>query len=78
MTKYKVAKSEMKEVEKMKPVKRRYYTAEEVAEMMGVCTSTGYRVIRKLNEELQSQGYLTVAGKVDQAYFDSKMYGGAR
>ena len=53
-----------------------YYTAEEVAQIIGAKTCTGYKVIRELNQELKSKGYITIAGKVSKKYFDEKYYGG--
>lgn len=50
-------------------------TAEEVAEVLGVSKGHAYKLIRALNEELQAQGYLVVAGKVPTKYFQEKFYG---
>ena len=58
-------------------VARNYYTAKEVAEMLGICVSSAYKVIRQLNTELNDKGYITVTGKVSRAYFDEKVYKGA-
>ncbi len=41
-------------------------TASEVAEAMGVSKAYAYKVIQRLNKELQAKGYLTVAGKVNR------------
>ena len=43
-------------------------TAGEVAETLGVSKGHAYKLIRELNEELQSKGYLVVAGKVPKAF----------
>lgn len=53
-----------------------YLNADEVAEAMDVSRSTAYRVIKKLNDELNGRGYLTVAGKVSKKYFAERIYGG--
>ncbi|HBB28309.1 MAG TPA: transcriptional regulator [Clostridiales bacterium] len=53
-----------------------YYTAEEVAQIIGTKTCTGYKVIRELNAELKAKGFITIAGKVSVKYFDEKYYGG--
>lgn len=53
---------------------KNYYTAVEVADMLGVCTSTGYRIIRELNDELKRKGYITIAGRVSKAYFKERTY----
>lgn len=54
-----------------------YYTATEVAEILGVCVNTAYQKIRRLNDELKAKGYITVAGKVNKKFFNEKYYGGA-
>ena len=51
-----------------------YYTAAEVAEILGVSLSTAYREIRCLNDELKAQGYLIVPGKISKRYFGEKTY----
>lgn len=53
---------------------RKFLCAEDVAKMLGVSTVTGYRIIKRLNDELKAQGYITIAGKVSKRYFDEKVY----
>ena len=43
-----------------------YYTASEVAEMVGVGRTSAYGIIKKLNQELAKAGYLVVDGKLLQ------------
>ena len=50
------------------------YTAEEVAAILGVSRSTAYREIKRLNAELEAQGYITVTGKISKRYFHEKSY----
>ena len=50
-------------------------TAGEVAETLGVSKGHAYKLKRELNEELQSKGYLVVAGKVPKAFWETKFYG---
>lgn len=50
-------------------------TAEDVAKELGVSKGHAYKLIRELNEELQSKGYLVVAGKVPKAFWKTKFYG---
>lgn len=52
-----------------------YYTAAEVAEMLGCSLTKSYAIIRQLNEELTKQGYIVLAGKVPIAYFKERYYG---
>ena len=50
-------------------------TAEEVAESMGISLGYAYKLLRKLNKELADQGYVTVAGKIPRAFWETKFYG---
>ena len=43
-------------------------TAAEVAETLGISKGHAYKLIRELNEELQSKGYLVVAGKYQRHF----------
>lgn len=52
----------------------KFLGAEDVAKTLGVSTVTGYRIIKKLNDELKAQGYITVAGKISKRYFYEKVY----
>ena len=58
-------------------LKRVYYTAQEITELIGCSPSKAYSIIRKLNAELEKGGYIGVRGKVPIAYFNEKCYGGA-
>ena len=42
---------------------------------MGISRSKAYQIVREINRELKSQGYLTVAGKCPAQYFKQKFYG---
>lgn len=52
-----------------------YYTAQEVADILGVSVASAYNRIREMNKELEKSGYLTIAGKVPIAYLQSKIFG---
>ena len=56
-------------------MRAQFITAAEVAEIMGVSRSKAYQIVREMNRELKSQGYLTVAGKCPAQYFKQKFYG---
>lgn len=56
---------------------KRYLNANDVAEYMDISVPMAYKIIRKLNDELVSQGYLVVAGRVSRKYFEQKVYGGS-
>lgn len=52
-----------------------YYTAQELSEILGVSLTYSYKLIRKLNKDLDARGYITIAGRVSKAYFNEKFYG---
>lgn len=52
-----------------------YLTANDVSEYMGISIPTAYKIIRKLNDELKAQGYITVSGKINRRYFELKAFG---
>lgn len=54
---------------------KRFLNASDVSEYMGVSLPMAYKIIRKLNDELKAQGYITVAGKISRKYFEQKVYG---
>ena len=56
---------------------KRFLTANDVAEYMGISVPMAYKIIRRLNNELVAQGYLVVAGRVNRAYFEKKIYCGS-
>lgn len=49
--------------------------AEEVAKTLNTSKGYAYRLIRKLNEEIEEKGMLVVKGKV-RAYYFVKRYSG--
>lgn len=56
---------------------KQFVEVKEVQETLGVSESVAYRVIRELNAQLKAAGYITIAGKVNRAYFVEKCcYGG--
>ncbi len=59
----------------MSDLKRIYYTAQEVAELLGISEGTSYRIIRALNKELSKKGFIVIAGKLPIKYFNEKYYG---
>lgn len=58
-------------------IKKLYYTADEIATMIGVGRTTSYKLVNQMNEELSKKGFLVVKGKVPKEYFDARYYGGA-
>lgn len=54
---------------------KNFLTAADVSEYMGVSVPMAYKIIRKLNDELRAQGYLTVSGRINRRYFEIKVNG---
>lgn len=50
-----------------------FMTVEEVAAELRVSKSKAYQIVRELNAELQKQGYLTVASRVNATFFHKKV-----
>ncbi len=59
---------------KAKVIESRFYNAQDVANILQVSTSFAYRLIKRLNTELEEQGKITVRGKISKRYFDEKVY----
>ena len=50
-------------------MRAQFVTANEVAEIMGISRSKAYQIVREMNKELKSMGYITVAGKCPVQFF---------
>lgn len=53
-----------------------FLTAKEVATCMSVSVPMAYKIIKHLNDEQKENGFITISGKVNKKYFESKIYGG--
>lgn len=51
-----------------------FYTVDDIVNILNVSKSTAYREIKKLNEELKKQGYITICGKVPIKFFRERWY----
>lgn len=55
-----------------------FLSVDMVADELGISKSYAYKIVRQLNAELKSMGYLTIAGRVSKKYFLEKVcYGEA-
>lgn len=52
-----------------------YYTANEIAQMLGVSRAKAYKIVKELNEELAAKGFIVIAGKIPRQYLADKYYG---
>lgn len=49
-----------------------FIKADEIRQLLGISRSKAYQIIRELNAELKSQGYMVLNGKVNRNYFLKK------
>lgn len=54
---------------------KNFLNASDVSEYMDISKPMAYKIIRKLNDELKAQGFITVAGKINRLYFEQKING---
>lgn len=52
---------------------KQFLTAEDIEQITGRGETYAYKLIRKLNEELEAKGYLTIRGRVSTAYFFERL-----
>ena len=51
-----------------------FLRVDDVAKELDVSTAYAYRLVRRLNQELEEKGFLTIAGRVDKRYFYERFY----
>lgn len=54
--------------------RRKMLSAKEVSELLDISNSYAYKVINRLNQELEKAGYLTIHGKVDSLYLNKRYF----
>lgn len=55
-----------------------FIRVEDVAKELGISKSYAYKIVQKLNADLQAKGFLTISGRINRKYFMEKFcYGGA-
>lgn len=47
----------------------------DVMAALDVSESKAYKIIKELNDELATNGYITIPGKVSRVYFEERCYG---
>jgi predicted transcriptional regulator len=52
-----------------------FIKADEVSKELGVSKAYAYKLVQKLNGELEEKGYVTISGRVSRQYFYEKFYG---
>ncbi len=48
---------------------RSFMTVDEVAQELGISKSYAYKIVQRLNAELDSKDYITISGRVNRQYF---------
>jgi len=52
----------------------KYIQVKEVMEICSVSETHAYRIMRRLNKELEAKGFVTTAGRVSRKYFMERLY----
>ncbi len=52
-----------------------FIRVDEVAKELSVSVPYAYKLIRRLNDELKEQGFITISGRVNRQYFNKRLYG---
>lgn len=50
-------------------------TANEVMDELGVSKAFAYRLMQRMNRELEEKGFTVISGKVSRKYFEEQFYG---
>lgn len=53
-------------------VQQSFMRVEEVAQVLEISKSHAYKIVQQLNKELNAKGYLTIAGRINRAYFQER------
>lgn len=55
-----------------------FYSAAEVAQLLGISAGQTHQLMREWNKELEAKHYLVIAGKIPKQYLNEKIYGGVQ
>lgn len=50
-----------------------YFTQQEVCQLLGISRTSAYKLIKKLNEELEQKKYITIRGKIPKEYLYKRL-----
>ena len=54
---------------------RNNYTAQDLQEMLGISRALAYKILKKMNTDLEARGFLVIPGRIPKAYFADHYYG---
>lgn len=60
----------------MRSTTAKFLFVEDVMQILGISQSKAYQIMRKINRELEAEGYETIAGRVPRRRFCEKFYCG--
>ena len=55
--------------------RKMYLSVEDIAELFGLSVSFAYRVVERMNADLESKNYYVILGRVPTRYVEDKIYG---
>ena len=55
-------------------MEKMFLRVSDVEEILGVSESYAYKLIRKLNKEMQNLGFQTIQGRIDTKFFYEHFY----
>lgn len=58
----------------MYEVEKKFLTAKDVALLIRSSETTAYRLIKKMNANLEKKGKITIRGKISKKYFEEQVY----
>lgn len=64
----------MSGTERKEQAQTRYIQVKEVMEICSVSETHAYRIMRRLNKELEAKGFVTTAGRISRKYFMERLY----
>lgn len=56
------------------PAEPKFMRVDEVAELLGISASHAYKIMRKLNRELEQKGKITTSGRISRRYLLERVY----
>lgn len=64
----------MSEQKKTEEHESKYLRVTEVASLLDVSESRAYKIMRKLNKELEAKGMIVTAGRISRKYLMERLY----
>ena len=59
----------------VKGMNEKFLEVGDVMQILGISRSAAYKLMRKINSELEKKGYIVIRGKVSRKYFEERIYG---